>query len=167
MKVAFVFAENIRWWAVLSPVIMFFQKTNFSHCAIVITDENHATVFHSEWPVGYCVDMKKWSESYRIRHHFMFNVDDKTAVLMMHWLCNQVRKPYSITQLILMFMHNYIPFLRPITKRVVLNGDAADVCTEFVASFVEKFFAVDIKKPDDLIDLNDVFDAVRAIKGVR
>jgi hypothetical protein len=161
MKVGFVFAENIRWWAILSPVIMRVQGTDFSHCAIAVTDENYATIFHSEWPVGYCVDMKEWSKTYKIKHHFMFTVDDKTAVYMMHWLANQVRKPYSIAQLFLILMNKYLP--RYCTQWT--NGDYMDICSEFSASFMEKFFNVDIKKPDDLIDLNDVFSAAKQLKG--
>jgi hypothetical protein len=166
VKVCFVFAENIRWWAILSGVIMRVQNTTFSHCAIAMTDPNFATIFHSEWPVGYSVDMKEWSKSYKIKHLFTFNVDDKTAAVMMHWLSNQVRKPYSIKQLFLILAHKYMPSARPFLPESV-NGDYADICTEFVASFMEKFFAVDIKKSDDLIDLNDVFEMARNLKGVQ
>lgn len=163
MKVAFIFVENKRWWAFLSPLIMKVQGTDYSHCAIAITDPNFATVFHSEWPVGYCIDGKRFSKTYKIKHHYSFLVSDKQAVNMMHWLANQVRKPYSIAQLVLILIYKYFPFTRPVLSKSIINGDSKDICTEFVSSFLVKFFGVDFKKEDDLIDLNDVHSMVKEL----
>ncbi len=163
MKIAFIFVENKRWWAFLSPIIMKVQGTDFSHCAIAITDPNFATVFHSEWPKGYCVGAIEFSKTYKIKHHYSFSVSDKMAVNMMHWLANQVRKPYSITQLLLILIYKYASFLRPMLAKVIVNGDAGDICSEYVSSFLVKFFGVDFYKEDDLLDLNDVHSMVKRL----
>lgn len=162
MKVSFVFVENKRWWAFLTPLIMKVQGTDFSHCAIAITDPNFATVFHSEWPKGYCVDGKEFSKTYKIKHHYSFLVSDKMAVNMMHWLANQVRKPFSVSQLFLILIYKKIPFTRSFLGKNI-NGDAGDICSEYVSSFLVKFFGIDFEKPDDLLDLNDVYFMVKRL----
>lgn len=166
MKIGIVLAENKKWWAFLSPVIMNVSKTDFSHCAVLASDANYSTVYHSEWPIGHSLPLDSWTKIYNIKHYFMFDVEPAKASEMMLWLSNQVHKPYSVMQLIYILIYKALPFSRPYLQKRLINGDYSDICTEFVASFMEKFFAVDFKKNDDLIDLNDVISVARTLTGV-
>lgn len=166
MKVGFIFAENVRWWAFLSPVFMKISKVDFSHCGVVISNDNYALIYHSEWPYGYKTTLEKWLKTYKIKHQFLFEVDSHTVVQMLIWLRVNVRKPYSIMQLIYIFIYKTFPYSRFYLHKKILNGDSKDICTEFLASFIEKFFNVNFTKSDDLIDLNDVFNMVKKLNGV-
>lgn len=165
MKVGFVFAENTRWWAFLSPVFMKISKINFSHCAIVLSNKDYALIYNSEWPYGYKTTLDKWLKTYKIKHQFLLEVEDPVATSMHAWLNLNVKKPYSLIQLIYILIYKLFPYSRFYLHKKILNGDHKDICTEFLASFIEKFFNVNFTKSDDLIDLNDVFNMVKRISA--
>jgi hypothetical protein len=165
MKVSFVFAENIKWWAFLSPVIMKISKTNFSHSAILVEYNGNSRIYHSEWPKGYFQPLDEWSKIYAVKHQFTYEAKSFNEFHdMVKWLNDNVTRPYSILQLILILIHKTIPQSRKMVSGWIINGNYRDICTEFMASFMEEFFSVRFDKSDDLIDLNDVFEAAGALE---
>lgn len=165
MKVSFVFAKNTAWWAILSPLIAYVSKTDFSHSAILVEYDEKKEIFHSEWPMGRCDSLEKWLKIYDIQHIFTVEIpaDSDLIPKILYWLRKEVRKPYSLYQLILILIYKKFPWSRFYLYKKVVNGDYSDVCSEFVASFIERFFTFNFRKSDDLIDLNDVFDTAKMI----
>lgn len=168
VKVSFLFASNKKWWAFLSPVIMSVSKTDFSHCAILVEWNGKFKIYHSEFPHGYSQEFSDWLKTYTIRHQFSANVQDlDQAYEIVKWLNKEVVKRYSILQLLLILAYKMIPSQRNRIAGWIINGDYRDVCSEFMASFMVKFFGVSFEKSDDVIDLNDVFEMAKQIDWSR
>lgn len=168
MRVSFLFASNKKWWAFLSPVIMSVSETDFSHCAILVEWNGKAKIYHSEFPHGYSQEFSDWLKTYTVRHQFSAEgFSDMDSCEIIKWLNKEVTKRYSILQLLLILAYKLIPSQRNRISGWIINGDYRDVCSEFMASFMVRFFGVRFEKSDDVIDLNDVFEMAKQIDWSR
>jgi len=168
MRISFLFASNEKWWAFLSPVIMSVSKTDFSHCAILVEWKGISRVYHSDFPSGKSLEYSEWLKTYKVKHKFSAEINSiEERFEIGRWLNKEVIKNYSVLQLILILIYKASPKYRPTISSWIINGDYRDICSEFMASFMVKFFGVRFEKSDDIIDLNDVFEMAKQIEWSR
>jgi hypothetical protein len=158
MKIYFVFCYNIRWYALLSPVIAYFQNTKgISHFAIVLEKEDgQLMVFESVFPKAHSKTYLEWSKGYRVERSFCFEVpkDKEAAVLL--WLESQNGKSYPFSQLFFILATILNKGIEKVSRGWVLNGNKWLICTELGSRFIEAFFIGHITESHDRIDLKDM-----------
>jgi hypothetical protein len=171
MKVHFCFCYNVRWWAVLAPVISYFEKLKrVSHFAIVLEHSYGKTVvYESVWPRTQKVMLEDWLDKYEVATLFTFDVPNRKQYEVYDYLEAQVGKWYPFSQLLFILFAIINKTFEKISSRWVLNGHKHLICTELGSRFVEHFFNGIIKESHDRIGLKDMLqisEEYRIIKEI-
>lgn len=168
MKIEFVFAKNHHWWAILSDVICYLQGTKFSHSGIRVIDENMDVIYHSIMPKGKKQKIEDFYKDYSIIESYAFEIKDSGIFdEMILWLEANYSKKYSDKQLILLFSE-YISgplYTFLIGLKSFSNGKKRLICSEFVARFLENFFLVKWPENADTVDLVELNEMIKKLKG--
>lgn len=148
MKIRIVKSFPKKSFAPVAKLIMFFQKTNYSHMSI------HFKVGESSWLVadvtgndGFKVNnLSKWEESHLPLESKLLEVSHEDFMM---WMIKHLGVEYDKGQVFGLFLRA-IGFIS--TNNIGFNYKKM-VCNELVLSFLERFYNIEIGDPDNY-DLN-------------
>jgi hypothetical protein len=159
VKVRVCFGYNTAWYAILVPIIKYFDRFPASHSWIEIETDLYLYIFESVWPKSRRVSKNFHTKTYKTVREFELKIPDHVSpVGVIYWLQERIHeKPYSFLQLIVILFQNIFPVLvKPLAKAYV-NGKRADICTELCANFLNTFYQEPLKESTDVIGLRDLY----------
>jgi hypothetical protein len=165
MKVYILFAENRAWWAVGSHLLKWVEKTNFSHVAVMLTDDYGTWVYESQAPQGRRVTLMEWLKKYKIVDSVLLDEHFKKGTHEYYYLYRQTQVPYSFFQLVLIGLGILNKALLERNKWLEVNGHKAAICTELVGNFLRVAYGVELGKSADLLGLQDIRNLVDNLKA--
>jgi hypothetical protein len=158
-KVSIAMCYRDAWWSFLGRFIMRAEGKPYSHFATIthleFNDRFAKRAYEAVWPESHSVPFVEWSAKYRVVRTVTLLVDasqnDITA-----WLNSYTGRPYSLWQLILIYLNLSFKRINQVTGKVILNHDKELICTEHTGLFLEKFFKIVFTESEDVWSLDDI-----------
>lgn len=139
-------------------LIKWFEKTDFSHCAMLI----NGVVCEAVYPKYRKIDYNIWKDYNSVIKQIDFEVDEKELADVMKAVDSLVGKRYSVAQLALIFSENIIKqstrSIGEMIGRLKINNNRRLICTESVIRILKEI-GLKHEGSYDTISLND-FDSI-------
>lgn len=166
MKAYVVFARFKKWWGILDDLISLVEKIDYSHCAILIENENgNSYVYESLFPEGRVIGLEKWLESYDVKHIVLVDSKFDRFSPKYYRLVKMTESKYSVLQVFTIGLSLlFIPFGNFFNNRLI-NGNKAKICTELVCRFLQVGYGLVLPKSPDMMSVKDTYNL--ALKAVQ
>lgn len=156
MEFFVVTAYRKEWWAIISRLIQFVEKKEYSHCSILVRTETTEIIYESEIPVSRDIPYSKWLDSYKPIKFYKMPVKAENQLEAQLFLKSLTGRPYSIIEAILIGLGRYSKPFSKLIAGIVWNSDRFFECAEFVACFQTVFCGADYGISQDAIGLKEV-----------
>jgi|GEM_PF-3756513 len=157
MDVYLVLSKNRKWYKKpVSNLLMFFEKTNFSHSSILINDGAYQYMFESVAPISQRIMLEEWVKHYEIVDSIKIDSSFLKSDSSYIFLYSMLGRPYSFKQIFYIAIGIINEAFLHKIKWVDINSKKAMICTELVARFLKYKYDVYLYKSPDLMGLNDI-----------
>jgi len=136
----------------LSKIIQDAENVDFSHYAI----SYNGYIYHAKYPKLKCQTYAEFESFYQPVKKYCFNVPKGKELLVHSYLRSYIGTPYSLAQLVLIYIGIIFHGLNKRISLIKLNNKRALICSEFVAMFMKNFFGSEFNESIDTIGLREV-----------
>ena len=157
MNVYFVFSDTKVWWKKLGCwLIKFIDKGSGSHFALGITNNEEIYYYESVLPKSRVISKEQFLAINEIKKQYLFAVPKELEKEVVRFLDSLVSRPYSIQQLILIFISKSLLPTNIFLKGAILNHEKSLICTEVGTRFIEQFMNYKLTKSHDNTGVKDI-----------
>ena len=128
------------------------EGTDFCHVAIQIDDFVYEAVF----PKARVIYQSNWDKQFKTVHEYDLVLEDEEYTVFMNEVLYQLGRPYSLIQLVLIWLSNCLGVWESFINETIWNGNKALICSEFVGRPIASTKNYYFGKSLDTIDLNDI-----------
>lgn len=155
-RVTIIMSKSKAWWNFLGKFIMKAEGTPYSHFAIVKHEELDSPVFEAVWPKSKKSWYSDWIKKHEVVKSVTLDVMSAERVDVHLWLHEQMNKPYSLFQLVFIYLDLTNKTFKRMFRVQEINGQKELICTELTGLFLEKFFNVNFTESEDMWSLLDI-----------
>lgn len=153
---------NTKWYAILTPAIVYFDRYPASHSWIEIDYHGQTWVYESVFPRSRRVTKAYHASIYKTVKMWELPIRHK-PVSITHYLEERKYVKYSLMQLVIILLGIlYKPF-NIYFEQMGLNESKHLICTELCAYFLRDLYDVEFRESLDTIGLRDLDYAVRQV----
>lgn len=153
---------NTKWWALLTPVIVYLDRYPASHSWIELDYHGQTWVYESVWPRSRRISKQEHAKIYKTIKMWELPMRHK-AVSITHYLEERKHIKYSLLQLVIIAFGLFSKPFNRYFEAMGLNESKHLICTELCAYFLRDFYDVEFRESLDTIGLRDLDAAVRTV----
>jgi hypothetical protein len=153
---------NMKWWAILSPIISYLDKYPASHSWIEIDYHGQTWIYESIWPRSRRVLLDEHRKTYKLTKMWELPVN-YSSIIYTHYLEERKNIKYSFLQIITIGIGLFIRPFNSYFESVGLNESKHLICTELCAYFLKDLYDVEFTESLDTIGLRDLDAAVATV----
>jgi hypothetical protein len=146
-----------------SKIIMWAEKTNFSHSAILI----NGFVYEAVFPKARSISFVEWSRHNQVVHLYAPITCPEQIVKIEKELSEWVGYRYSVIQVFIIGLGLVKKSWDRILSRLHLNGRKYLICTELCGEVLQNNFGVTFDEKLDTLSVRDVFSTLNFLKDER
>jgi hypothetical protein len=157
MTINFTFSDPLSWYRI--PGAWFIRVVDGgqgSHFSVGVSGSDDIYVYEAVIPRSRVVPMKSWLGHNKVKVNYMFQVPKEIEADVIRFLDSLIRVPYSVPQLILIFLCKMLFPTNILLKGAIINHERALICTEVGSRFIEKFMNYKLTKSHDNTGVKDI-----------
>lgn len=135
------------------------ENLNYCHVAILIDD----FVYEAVWPRSRKIRLKDWLTKFKIIKIYELEFDEHSYQNFLVEIFLQLGRPYSLTQIVLIWLSNCLGILENYINKTIWNGNKALICSEFVARPITRATDCTFAHSFDTVDLFELESVLKSI----
>lgn len=156
MKLKFYYSVPLTFpKTFLSKILQIGENVDFGHCAIGLETYKGEYVFEFVFPKSRKISLAEWLTHYKIIREISWVVPVSLQADVWEYLHKQLNKWYSVTQIITIGLTCIFKPLGYFSKKWIINGAKAQICTELLSRFAVKFMGWKPDRQHDDFGLED------------
>lgn len=138
-----------------STIMQIGENVDFGHVAVGLETFAGNTVYEAVMPKTRKLSFAEWTTHYEVVREVQWTVPNHLQALVREYLEGIVGIPYSLLQILVIGLTCIFKPLDFVFKAAIINQAKAQICTEVLSRFAEKFMGYKMRKTHDEFGLED------------
>lgn len=136
------------------------ENTDFNHVCF-LSEMN--IVYEAIFPKTRMISFDEWKNHFKVIRTYELRLEPKVYNAFMKYITEEIGKPYSIWQIIMIYLAQNVHAIQKKIETTLWNGKKALICSEFVAAPLADVLNVKLPQGIDTIGMDEIEEMLKQI----